>query len=124
MRRLSKAKHAELCWVDSRRQNKNNPVMQGDGYYDEYGQYRRLGYDYVNGYSLNHQYGALGYGYGNNQYGRLAYVDENCQRSEMVAQSSPHASLPVVDRQTLPPPPAAAALKKSEEKRIQYCCMM
>lgn len=125
MRRLGRAKNIELYWVDSRYHNKNNPIVQGDGYYGDYlySQYGRPGYDYVNGYNLNHQYGALPYGYGNYQYGRLPYGDENCQHSEMAAQPSPHSSLPVADKPTPPPPPVPVDLKKSEEKWIN-CCMM
>jgi hypothetical protein len=148
MRRLARAKQIELCWADSRQINKNNPTVQEPaGYYDEYGQYRRLDhdyvngnpivqgggyydeydqyrryYDYANGYNLNHRYGAPGYGYGNNQYGRLSYGDDNCPT--VAAQSSPHALPPVPDKKPLPPPPPVPeALKKGENKWIN-CCMM
>lgn len=107
MKMLAKAeKHAELYWVDSGPQNRNNPPIQGDVYRNDNS---RPG----NGY---------GYGYGDNQYpeGRLGYYRDDLHgsypaeehqypHSDAVARSSPTA--PTVT-------PAAAANKQTPPKPV------
>ncbi|KAG2678178.1 hypothetical protein I3760_12G131900 [Carya illinoinensis] len=131
-------KHAELFWVDSRRQHWNNPLVQGDVSHDhDYRNrnYARMGYYYGNSYGDHGQYGMLGYDYRNNQLGRLAYygddphrlfpngILQDYPRSEMVFHSpstSPHEE--TIHKQTAPPPELMS--NKQSEKKPVKCCMM
>ncbi|XP_040989073.1 heavy metal-associated isoprenylated plant protein 32-like [Juglans microcarpa x Juglans regia] len=137
-------KHAELFWVDSRRQHRNNqnPLVQGDvSHYHDYGNrnYARMGYYHGNSYGDHGQHGMLGYDYGNNQLGRLAYywddphrlfpyneVVQHYPRSEMVSHdshpTSPHEETIHNYNQTAPAPVPMA--NKQSEKKLVKCCMM